>query len=126
MEWLQLVSLAIGLAGGLIGAYVGLRMGLIEVKGDMKEAQNKIAKLDQWTHDKEMADVLFRRDEYMRAITDINTKLWPLAEQVKALDKNIDGVLEWKVADAYLPGAVDEHERRLNRIESKIFNGPVK
>lgn len=32
---------------------------------------------------------------------------------------------DWKheIGDAYLPRAVDEHERRLNRLDVKVFNG---
>lgn len=41
-----------------------------------------------------------------------------------AVDR-LDGLHDWKheVGEAYLPRAVDEHERRLNRIEAKVFNG---
>lgn len=32
---------------------------------------------------------------------------------------------KWKhtVVDPYIPRAVDEHERRINRLDAKVFNG---
>lgn len=88
-----------------------------------------IAKLEtrfeQWTKDKEKFDHDFRHDEYGPAIDSINGKLLPFIAQMAIIDKRIDEVKDWKheIGEAYLPRAVDEHERRLNRLDLKVFNG---
>jgi hypothetical protein len=48
-----------------------------------------------------------------------------LAERLSAEEKRMDGLHRWKheVGEAYLPRAVDDHHRRLERIERKVFNG---
>lgn len=44
------------------------------------------------------------------------------------LVKSIDELREWKhtVVDPYIPRAIDEHERRINRLDSRVFNGGPK
>lgn len=51
--------------------------------------------------------------------------LTALLSDVTSLTKRFDALQDWKhkVGDAYLPRAVEEHERRLNRIEAKVYNG---
>lgn len=48
-----------------------------------------------------------------------------LRERVSASEKNLEGLRDWKhlTVDPYIPRAVDDHHRRLDRIESKVFNG---
>lgn len=86
------------------------------------------ARFDQWIKDKTQQDHDFRHNEYSPAITKINSDLWPLLKQMEAVDKRVDELKEWKhlVGDAYLPRAVDEHERRINRLDQKVFNGHSK
>lgn len=86
------------------------------------------SRFDQYTKDKEKFDYDFRHGEYNIAITSINTQLWPLGERYGALEKRLDSLHHWKheVGEAYLPRAVDEHERRLNRLEARVFNGSLK
>lgn len=132
-SWIvALIGIAAGLISGAVGVYVALRIGLVEVNGKVANLQVQrdaeivqIGKIEQWQKDKERHDESFRIHEYTRAITDINEKLWPLDERVKAMDKRMDSLHEWKhlVGEAYLPRAVDDHHRRLDRLESKVFNG---
>lgn len=83
------------------------------------------ARFEQWKRDKEKFDYEFRHNEYSPAISRINGDLWPLMKLVEGIDKRVGELKEWKhvVADAYLPRAIDEHERRINRLDAKIFNG---
>lgn len=48
-----------------------------------------------------------------------------LTERIRRLEIEIDRLRKWRheLVDAYLPRAVDEHEKRLNRIEPRVFNG---
>jgi DNA-binding winged helix-turn-helix (wHTH) protein len=57
------------------------------------------SRFEQYVKDKEKFDYDFRHGEYNNAISAINTQVWPL------------------------PRAVDEHQRRLDRLETKIFGG---
>jgi hypothetical protein len=52
-------------------------------------------------------------------------ELTTLQAQFVAAVQRLDNLHDWKheTGEAYLPRAVDEHERRLNRIEAKVFNG---
>lgn len=40
-------------------------------------------------------------------------------------ETDIKELREWKhvVVDPYIPRAIDEHERRINKLDAKIFNG---
>lgn len=48
-----------------------------------------------------------------------------LKAQFDAALARLNSLHDWKhdTGDAYLPRAVDEHERRLNRLDVKVFNG---
>jgi pterin-4a-carbinolamine dehydratase len=110
----------------IFGAIQVIIVGLVvALRASDKE---RLVKLEQWTHDKEKFDYEFRHEEYARAIADINKVIWPTATKVEQLEASEKDLRGWKhaVVDAYLPRAVDEHERRLNRIESKLFNGGPK
>lgn len=110
----------------IVGAIQVIIVGLVvALRAADKE---RMVRLEQWTHDKEKFDYEFRHDEYDRAIADINKVIWPTATKVEQLEESEKDLRGWKhtVVDAYLPRAVDEHERRLNRIESKLFNGSHK
>jgi hypothetical protein len=78
--------------------------------------QARIAELKQWIQDKE------------DAITEINEKLLPMENQVKQLEEDRTGIRAWKhlVVDPYIPRAVEEHERRIDRLEGRVFNGERK
>ena len=82
-------------------------------------------RFEQRTRDKDKSDFDWRHGEYSQAISDINLRLYPLPKQLEALEKRFDILNEWKhkTGDAYLPRAVDEHERRLNRLDLRVFNG---
>lgn len=52
-------------------------------------------------------------------------ELTTLRAQFDEAIKRQNKLHDWKheIGEAYLPRAVDEHERRLNRLDSKVFNG---
>lgn len=52
-------------------------------------------------------------------------ELTTLRVQFDSAVERLDRLHGWKhsIGEAYLPRAVDEHERRLNRLEAKVFNG---
>jgi phosphoenolpyruvate carboxylase len=79
----------------------------------LKDDQARVDQLEQWIQAKE------------NAITGINEKLLPMVNQVKQLEEDRTGIRAWKhlVVDPYIPRAVEEHERRINRLEGKVFNG---
>lgn len=87
--------------------------------------QARIVKIEQWIKDKEKFDHEFRHDEYARAITDINLAMLSTKISIGQLEKILDDLRRWKhdVGETYLPRAVDDHERRLNRLDTKVFNG---
>jgi hypothetical protein len=82
-------------------------------------------RFEQRTKDKDEFDYRFRHGQYVNDINSINLSLLPLVQRVEALDERLDSLHEWKhkVGEAYLPRAVDDHHRRLERIELKVFNG---
>jgi hypothetical protein len=99
------------------------------LRQEIKDARAYLLQLEgrfeQRTKDKDQFDYEFRHNEYSPAITRINSDLLPLMKQVEEIDKRVEELKKWKhgVVDTYLPRAVEEHERRLNRLETKIFNG---
>jgi hypothetical protein len=132
MWQIQVLGIVISILGTGMGIYVGLRVGLVRTEGALGKLQVQldaaivqIGKLQQWTSDKEKFDHAFRHDEYAQAITSINVSLWPLVKQVEIMERSIEELRAWKhdVVDPYLPRAVDEHERRINRLDAKVFNG---
>lgn len=42
--------------------------------------------------------------------------------QIVSLQKDVEGLRNWKhiVVDPYVPRAIDEHERRINRLDQKM------
>jgi hypothetical protein len=52
-------------------------------------------------------------------------ELTTLQARFDSVVQRLDHLHNWKheIGESYLPRAVDEHERRLNRLESKVFNG---
>lgn len=78
----------------LIGSVVLGLIGLI-----WRAQERRIEKLEEWIEEKEKFDYKFRHDEFAPAIAGINRTLLPLVPKT------------------------DEHERRLNRLDSKVFNG---
>jgi hypothetical protein len=60
------------------------------------------------------------------AYTAVRVTIATLIEKARTLEKSVDELREWKheVVDPYIPRAVDEHERRLNKLDSRVFNGP--
>jgi len=87
--------------------------------------QDRISKLEQWIKDKEKFDYEFRHDEYAHAITDINMLIWTTKGKMEQAEKTLDELREWKhvVIDPWVPRAIEEHERRINKIDAKVFNG---
>lgn len=86
---------------------------------------DRLNKLESWTKEKERFDYEFRHNEYSPAITRIHSDLLPLLKQVSGIDQRVAELKDWKhdIGEAYLPRAVDEHERRLNKLDAKVFNG---
>jgi hypothetical protein len=70
-----------------------------------------------------------QRDEIKRDIKSLqegDTLRRELLERTVRAEKDIQDLRDWKhdVADPYVPRAIEEHERRLNKLDSKVFNGP--
>lgn len=65
--------------------------------------------------------VLVRRLERLEAANNAAV----LLSRIDTHEKDLEGLRDWKhkVVDAYLPRAVDDHHRRLERLERKVFNG---
>lgn len=107
----------------IVGVLFGLLFGLVAVIFGV--IRRDISKLEKWTVEKERFDREWRHSEYATKITAINAVLWPLKEKVDNLEGNQEDMREWKhaVIDPYIPRAVDEHERRINRLDAKVFNG---
>lgn len=105
---------------GVVWAF--LRKESTATNADISKLETRF---EQWTKDKEKFDYDFRHDEYGPAIDGINSKLLPLVSQATTTEKRVDELKDWKheIVDAYIPRAVDEHERRLNRLDLKVFNG---
>jgi hypothetical protein len=110
-EWLW--SITVGLV------VLGL-IGLV-----WRAQEKRIKDLEDWRRDKEKVDYEFRHDELAPVIAGINRDLLPLVKQVEVCEKRVDELKDWKhdVADLYLPRAVEDHERRLNRLDARVFNG---
>lgn len=69
-----------------------------------------------------LVSLLFsRRDRNDTSVAEIAA----MKERLNAIEKNADGLREWKhlTVDPYIPRAVDDHHRRLEHIERRIFNG---
>lgn len=115
-ELLAIVAALFSLCGLLIGVIWKI------VRAEIASMNTRF---EQWTKDKEKFDYEFRHNQYVPAINAINLKLWPLAEKVENVETRVDELKEWKhlTVDAYIPRAVDEHERRINRLDAKVFNG---
>lgn len=93
-----------------------------EITTGLKE---DVARLDQWLIAKEEVDLQFKRDEYAKAITNINESLWTVRTTVSQNEKDIDRLREWRHAtvDPCIPRAIDELQRRIDRLEARTFNG---
>lgn len=98
----------------IIGVLFGLLFGLVAVIYSI--IRGDVAKLYGFLH------------EDVQKIAAINAMLLPLAEKVANIEEDQTGLREWKhmVIDPYVPRAIDEHERRINRLDVKIFNGGAK
>lgn len=88
-EWLWAIVIG-GVVAGLIAA---LRVA------DQARVMDRIAKLEQWTKDKETFDYAFRHHDYSPTIGKINAQLYPLSVQIAQL------------------------EARVTRLDHKVFNG---
>jgi len=110
----------------IVGVLFGLLFGLVAVIYGI--VRRDISKLEKWTKEKDQFDYQFRHNEYASTITKINAELWPLREKVANMEGDQEGMREWKhmVIDPYVPRAIDEHERRINRLDAKVFNGGSK
>lgn len=142
MSTAQLVSL-VGVLFALLVALVGVifnelrgRIKVLEARDNQAVLLTRIdastleiakleARFDQRTKDKDEFDYKFRHGQYVNDITAINTLLWPLATKMEVVEKDIEGLRDWKhlVVDPYVPGTINEHDRRLNRLDAKVFNG---
>lgn len=98
----------------IIGVLFGLLFGLVAVIYSI--IRSDVAKLYESRH------------EDAQKFAAMNAVLWPLAEKVANIEEDQAGLREWKhlVIDPYVPRAIDEHERRMNRLDAKVFNGGIK
>lgn len=120
-QWVIGIGLLIILP--LIGVvWMFLRKEIADARMAIAQSESRF---EQWKRDKEKFDYEFRHSEYAPAISRIHAELWPMGKQVESLEKRVGELKDWKhvIADAYLPRAVDEHERRINRLDAKVFNG---
>ncbi len=128
----QLISL-IGVLFALLVALVGVIFnGLRErIKSRLDASTLEIAKLEarfeQRSKERNEIDYAFRHTQYVNDINSINVRLWPLGQKVEDIEKRLDSLHEWKhvVGEAYLPRAVDDIERRVGKLETKVFNGQL-
>jgi len=60
------------------------------------------------------------------AYTAVRVAIATLTQKVLNLTEEVTRLRAWKhlVVDPYVPRAIDEHERRLNDLQRKVFNGP--
>lgn len=109
----------------IIGLSLTVMIALLSVMWGILESRRKTfeTRVDQWMRDKEKAESDFRTIEYAPVIAGINKQLWPMDERVKTLEREQVKVEEWKHAtvDPIVPRAVEDHERRLNRMEDVVF-----
>jgi hypothetical protein len=138
----QLLSL-IGVLFALLATLVGVIFHELRKRIGQLESENNsavlLARLDATTVEiaklearfeqrsklKDEADRDFRHTRYASDVSMINMKLWPLDQKVEDMEKRLDGLHAWKhvVGEAYLPRAVDDIERRVGKLEGKVFNG---
>lgn len=80
-------------------------VALRELQKDMEERDEKANKFRETAQDK---------------LTDIMIKLSPVEVRISQVEKDLQGIRDWKhvVVDPFVPRAIEEHERRLNRMES--------
>lgn len=53
---------------------------------------------------------------------DVHGRLARTETKTEAVEKDIEGLRNWKhvVIDPYVPRAIEEHERRINRLDQKM------
>ncbi|HEY3840960.1 MAG TPA: hypothetical protein VGL72_30525, partial [Bryobacteraceae bacterium] len=99
-EWIiPALSLVIGLASGWIGAYIGMKVGLARVETQAIGTRESIAKIEQWQRDRERAHTEWLRDEYQRAIRDINERLYPLTTRMETVERDSSDARAWQESD---------------------------
>jgi hypothetical protein len=113
-EWLPYLLTILISAGG---AYAVFR-----IRFERFEAMDTRREQD-WKDWREQLDQTLRERE---AASQRNAEsLYRLGERMGAQEKRSDSLHDWKhkIGEAYLPRAVDDHHRRLERLERKVFNG---
>lgn len=113
-EWLRYV-LAVAL--GLASAWITFRL-----RFERFEARDAEREKAWWVWRNGLDAKISEREEQSQRNAE---ELHRLEEIVKALKEELTGLHKWKhvVGDAYLPRGFDEHERRLNRLDAKVWNG---
>lgn len=113
-EWTTYALTAIA---GILTAWITFR-----VRFERFEARDAERESAWWEWRRTLDQQLREREEHSRTNT---ATIHQLIERTGSTDKRVEGLLHWKheVGEAYLPRAVDDHHRRLERIEQKLFNG---
>jgi hypothetical protein len=113
-EWLRA---GIDLLIGGVVAWVTFR-----VRFERFESKDAEREKSWWEWRRALDQTIREREEHSRANTDALVRS---EERVKTLERRMEAMTLWKhtVVDPYLPRAVDDHHRRLERIEARVFNG---
>lgn len=71
--------------------------------------------------DEQRAEI--KRD--IKSLQEGDTLRRELLERTVRAEKDVQDLRDWKhtTVDPYVPRAIDEHERRLNKLDSKVFDG---
>jgi hypothetical protein len=90
--------------------------------------QRRIAKIEQWVEDNKNAFDKFQTNVYTPKLESLSKDVWQTMAHHADLDSRVASLHGWKheVGEAYLPRAVDDIEKRVERLEHKIFNGGSK
>jgi hypothetical protein len=69
-----------------------------------------------------LAAIAGRLWDHVEKCRDVHGRLSRAESQIENVEKDIVGMRLWKhtVADPYIPRAIEEHERRINRLDQKM------
>lgn len=113
-EWLR-DALAVAL--GALSAWIAFR-----IRFERFDAMDKEREKAWWVWRDGLDEQLAERERQSERNTEL---LQRLEERVKALERDQNGIREWKhvVIDPYVPGAVNALKDRVDRIDRRVFNG---
>jgi len=107
------VTAVLGVATFVLGGLVSAVWLLAGINKDVERM-----KADIGTADSGMRQTVHKTSNFVTA----------LQGELKAATERLTSLHEWKhkIGEAYLPRGMEDHERRLNKLEAKIFNGTHK